>query len=51
MPVQRRWLVLIGFDWSPRPSVVIAYRPGQVVHGLTRACRAVAGNRIQEIRG
>lgn len=50
MPTQRKWLILIGFDWSPRPGVVIAYRAGQIATGLTRACRERAGARIQEIR-
>lgn len=50
MPVQRRWLVLADFDWSPRPSVVMTFRAGQIRVGLTRACRAHAGSHIQEIR-
>lgn len=51
MPIQRRWLVLVGFEWSPRASVIMVFRTGEVRKGLTRACRAFAGDRIQEIRG
>lgn len=47
MPTQRKWLILIGFDWSPRPGVVIAYRRGQIAKGLTRACIKRAGNRVK----
>ena len=50
MPVQRKWRILAAFDWSPRPGVVIAYRAGQIIAGLTRACRDKAGSRIEEIR-
>jgi hypothetical protein len=50
MPVQRRWLVLRAFEWSPRANVVITFRAGQECRGLTRACRAAAGDRIREIR-
>lgn len=50
MPVQRRWLVLAYFEWSPRPSVIMIFRPGEICTGLTRACRAKAGTRIEEIR-
>lgn len=50
MPVQRCWLVLRAFEWSPRPNVIVSFRAGQECRGLTRACRAVAGDRIQEIR-
>lgn len=49
MPRQRKWLVLKDFDWSPRPSVVIAFKAGETRYGLTRACRYKAGDRIKEI--
>jgi hypothetical protein len=51
MPVQRRWLVLAGFEWQPRAGVIMIFRPGEIRAGLTRACRKVAGDRIREIRG
>lgn len=50
MPRQRKWLVLAPFEWSPRPGVVMVFRAGDIRLGLTRACRAKAGDRITEIR-
>lgn len=39
MPRPRRsFLVLKNFDFVPRQNVVRAFRAGQVVQGLTRAC-------------
>lgn len=49
MPVQRQWLVLVDFDWSPRLSVMRVYKAGRVYPGLTQHCRAKAGSRIREI--
>lgn len=51
MPVARAWLVLASFDWSPRSNVIIRFTQGQIVHGLTRACRAQAGGRLRAITG
>lgn len=50
MPVQRRWRVLAYFEWAPKPGVLFVFRPGEIRIGLTRACRAKAGGRIEEIR-
>ena len=50
MPKQRRWLVLADFEWSPRRGVIMSFKAGQIHPGLTRACRAKAGDRIKEIR-
>lgn len=50
MPVQRQWRILRSFDWSPKSNIVIAFRAGEIRHGLTRACVAFAGSRIEEIR-
>lgn len=39
MPRPRRsYLVLRDFDFVPRQNVVRAFKAGQVVEGLTRAC-------------
>lgn len=39
MPKQvRRYLVVRSFDFVPRQNIVRAFRAGQVVQGLTRAC-------------
>lgn len=51
MPKQRKWLILRGFEWSPRPGVIMVFKAGEIRSGLTRACRAKAGDRIREIRG
>lgn len=50
MPRQRCWLVIEYFEFMPRPSVVMVFRPGDVRCGLTRACREKAGDRIREVR-
>lgn len=50
MPVQRSWLVVTGFEWHPRPGVIMVFKAGQIRRGLTRACRKVAGDRIREIK-
>lgn len=50
MPKQRKWRVLQGFEWCPRPYVVIVFQVGEIRSGLTQACRRKAGDRIQEIR-
>lgn len=50
MPKQRKWRILTSFEWSPRPNVIMTFRAGEVRSGLTRACRAKAGSRIEEIR-
>lgn len=34
------YLVLRRFDFAPRPNVVQAFKEGQEVRGLTRACVA-----------
>lgn len=46
MPIQRQWLILRDFEWSPKPNVIIVYRAGQVRSGLTRACLQWAGDRV-----
>lgn len=51
MPVARRWRVLLDFEWSPRSNVIMVFRAGEIRAGLTRACRAAAGDRVEEIRG
>lgn len=39
MPRPRRsYLVLRNFDFVPRQNIVRAFKAGQVVQGLTRAC-------------
>ena len=50
MPKQRKWRVLRGFEWSPRPGFIMVFLAGEIRTGLTRACRRKAGGRIQEIR-
>ena len=50
MPRKRKWRVIQGFDWTPKPNVLMIFRRGEIHAGLTRACRAKAGDRIEEIR-
>ena len=50
MPRKRMWRVLRGFEWCPKPNVVMLFRVGEVRTGLTRACIEHAGERIQEIK-
>lgn len=50
MPRQRKWRVLRSFEWAPKRNIIMIYRAGEVHAGLTRACRAKAGDRIEEIR-
>jgi len=38
MPVQKEFLVLRSFDWTPRPNVIRAFKAGTTVRGLTAAC-------------
>ena len=51
MPRKREYLVLADFDFCPRPGVVMAFKAGRKVKGLTRACLEKAGDRVQEIGG
>lgn len=50
MPTQRLWRVLQDFEWAPKANVLMVFRRGEIHAGLTRACRAKAGDRIEEIR-
>jgi hypothetical protein len=44
------WRVLRDFEFMPRRGVIMVFRAGEVRQGLTRACIAVAGDRVEEIR-
>lgn len=46
----RKWRVLQDFEFCPRPYVVMVFKRGEIRTGLTQACIAKAGDRIEEIR-